>query len=279
MNVRGGSVMNYITDKILTDSFTMEYLRFGEGKKTLVILPGLSVQSVITFAPSIVHQYERFTKDFTVYLFDRRLVLPPSYNINQMAEDTVSAFEQLGLSDIYLFGVSQGGMIAMTIAAEHSGLIKRLSLSSTAMRVDEARFGVIGKWISLAEAKDREGLYRAMAKDIFPAGLISKVENEFAMLSQTVTDAELEHFIILAKGISGFDLTNRADSIKCPVQFSYDENDDVLGADSSSELIALLGTHKGFTKKTFNGFGHVLYDTAPDFGEWMYSFFEQDSIS
>ena len=267
--------MNYITDKVITDSFIMKYLRFGDGKKSLVILPGLSVQSVMPFAPDIVRQYERLAKDFTVYLFDRRLVLPSSYNISHMAEDTVIAFEKLGLSDIYLFGVSQGGMIAMTIAAEHPGLVKRLSLCSTAMRIDEVRFGVIRKWINLAENKDKEGLFRAMAEDIFPASFISTIEDGFVKLSQTVTDAELEHFIILARGILGFDLTGRADSIKCPVQFSYDENDKVLGADSCQEIIELLGSHQGFTQKTFNGSGHALYDIAPDFGDWLYSFFIQ----
>lgn len=265
--------MNYITDKVITDRFTMEYMRFGDGRKSLVILPGLSVQSVMPFAPNIVRQYKCFTNDFTVYLFDRRLVLPSSYNISQMAEDTISAFEELGLSDIYLFGVSQGGMIAMTIAAEHPELVKRLALCSTAMRVDEVRFEVIRKWISLAEARNREGLFLTMAEDIFPAEFISTIEGEFVRLSRTVTDEELRHFIILARGIHGFDLTNRADSIKCPVQFSYDENDKVLGTDSASELIALLGSHQGFIQKTFNGSGHALYDIAPDFGDWLYSFF------
>ena len=54
---------------------------------------------------------------------------------------------------------------------------------------------------------------------------------------------------------------------------TYDENDKVLGTDSASELIALLGSHQGFIQKTFNGSGHALYDIAPDFGDWLYSFF------
>ena len=35
---------------VTTETFSMDYFRFGQGEKTLVILPGLSVQSVEGFA-------------------------------------------------------------------------------------------------------------------------------------------------------------------------------------------------------------------------------------
>ncbi len=56
----------------VTENFSMDYIRFGSGRKTLVILPGLSVQSVIPAAADIEKQYDLFKKDYTVYLFDRR---------------------------------------------------------------------------------------------------------------------------------------------------------------------------------------------------------------
>ena len=58
--------MDFLTHKVYADDFQMEYLQFGHGKNTLVILPGLSVQSVIPLASMIVKRYEIFTEDFTV---------------------------------------------------------------------------------------------------------------------------------------------------------------------------------------------------------------------
>ena len=37
-------------ETIKTESFTMDYFKFGHGKEVFVILPGLSLQSVMIFA-------------------------------------------------------------------------------------------------------------------------------------------------------------------------------------------------------------------------------------
>ncbi len=268
--------MEYKICQIVTNQFTMKYLRFGNGRKSLVVLPGLSVQSVTGFAPSIVNQYKCFTDDFTVYVFDRRSDSPDNYDIFQMAEDTVNAFTRLGLSGIYLFGVSQGGMIALTIAAAYPEMVSKLSISSTAMRVDENRFAVIREWVELAENKDSAGLYLSIGKHIYPGGFFEQSKDAFAEIAKTVTDDELANFIKLANGIKGFDLTNKVGQIRCPVQLSYDEEDSIFVDDPASELKKHLSSLAGFEAKSFRGFGHALYDTAPGFAEWLYGFFEEE---
>lgn len=80
-------------ETIRTDKFTMDYFRFGEGKETLVILPGLSVQSVMASADAVVDAYRPLTDDFTIYLFDRRKELPDSYSIYEIAQDTAEAIQ------------------------------------------------------------------------------------------------------------------------------------------------------------------------------------------
>ena len=59
-----------------TDDFSMQYIRFGSGEKSMVILPGLSVQSVMPLAQDVAKAYEIFSEQYTVYLFDRRAELP-----------------------------------------------------------------------------------------------------------------------------------------------------------------------------------------------------------
>ena len=270
--------MEYNISQIVTDQFSMKYLSFGNGRKKLVILPGLSVQSVTGFAPSIINQYKCFTDDFTVYVFDRRSDPPDNYDIFHMAEDTVNAFTRLELSGIYLFGVSQGGMIALTIAATYPEMISRLSVSSTVMRMDEKRFDVIRKWIELAEKKNSTGLYLSIAKHIYPIDFFEQSKDAFAEIAKIVTDDELANFVKLANGIKGFDLTDKIAQIKCPVQLSYDEDDSVFVDDPASELKKQLGSLAGFESKSFNGYGHALYDTAPGFAEWLFGFFEEEKV-
>ena len=109
---------NLILSTVKTPSFEMDYLRFGSGDRVFVILPGLSVKSVLESASLIARQYERIAKDHTVYLFDRRKTLPYSYPVDDMAADTARAMDALGLRNVFLFGASQGGMIAQQIAGD-----------------------------------------------------------------------------------------------------------------------------------------------------------------
>ena len=128
--------MSIQIQKVVADTLEMNYFRFGSGEKTMVILPGLSVQSVMGPAQAVADEYAVMKDEFTVYLFDRRTELPPDYNIYDMADDTAKAIKALGLSDIYLFGASQGGMIAMTVAILYPELVRKLALGSTASDTD-----------------------------------------------------------------------------------------------------------------------------------------------
>ena len=111
--------MSIPIETVHTDTFSMNFFRFGRGEETLVILPGLSVQSVMGVADAVAAAYQPLADVFTVYVFDRRTELPASYSVREMARDTATAFQMLGLKKVCLFGASQGGMIALVIAVEH----------------------------------------------------------------------------------------------------------------------------------------------------------------
>ena len=49
----GTTAMSIQIETVKTDAFTMDYFQFGQGKETLVILPGLSVQSVMDSADAV----------------------------------------------------------------------------------------------------------------------------------------------------------------------------------------------------------------------------------
>ena len=53
---------------------TMDYIRFGSGKRALGILPGLGdgLQTVKGTALPMAFMYRLFAKDFTVYAFSRK---------------------------------------------------------------------------------------------------------------------------------------------------------------------------------------------------------------
>ena len=261
--------MGIPVETIRTDGFEMRYFRFGSGERNLVILPGISVTSVMSLADAIAKQYERFTHDFTVWVFDRRSDLPASYPVSGMASDTAKAIESAGLKDICLFGASQGGMIAMLIAAEHPGLVKKLVLGSTACRVSEEKFGEIGRWIELAKEGDGVGLYLEFGRAVYPAAVFESYKNVLTSLGRSVTEEDLQRFIVLAEGIRGFDASRELSEIRCPVLVTGAEDDGVLGSNAARDIAEKL---RNSELQLYNGYGHASYDTAPEYGSDMLAF-------
>lgn len=155
-------------ETLQTNDFSMDYFKFGTGSKIAAILPGLSIKSVMGSADAIADGYSILKDDFTVFVFDRRKEIPDAYPIRQMADDTAQAMKKLGLKDIYIFGASQGGMIAISIAIENPDLVAKLVLGSTSSHVRENQFEVIKDWISLANRGDREGLYLSFGEKLYP---------------------------------------------------------------------------------------------------------------
>ena len=248
-------------ERVECRDFAMEYFRFGSGARTLVILPGLSVQSVMGSADAVAQAYDALAQDYTIYLFDRRETLPDVYGVEEMGRDTAEAMKALGLKDVYLFGASQGGMMALVIAIEYPELVKKLVLGSTSAHVLPEQFRSIERWIALAE--------------IYPPAVFRQFREALIAAGKIVTEAELRRFIILARGIEGFDVSNRVAEIQCPVLAIGVFEDAVLDADATMEIAEKLDLKPDFRLYLYTGYGHAAFDTAPDYRERIKRFFEE----
>ena len=255
------------------DDFEMGYCKFGFGSKTFVILPGLSVQSVIKAKEAVEASYAMMGSDFTTYLFDRKYEVSDGYSIYDMADDTANAMKALGLSDVYLFGASQGGMIAMAIAIKYPELVKKLVLGSTSSHVKPEQRTVIDHWIELAKEKDPKELYQNFGKEVYPPAVYEQYKDYFNDVAETVKEGELEKFAILAEAIKDFDVTNEIEKIKCPVLVIGVFDDEVLDSDASMEIAEKLDNRTDCALYMYNGYGHAAFDTAPDYRKRIYDFF------
>ena len=256
-----------------TNDFEMDYFRFGTGERTMVILPGLSIQSVMNAAMIVAKQYEIFSSDFTVYVFDRRKELPAVYTVRDMARDTAEAMEALGLRDVCLFGASQGGMMAIVIAAEFPQLVQKLAIGSAAARFGEEEYRGLGRWVDYAKKGDREGLYLAFGEAIYPPAIFEQLREALVMIARTVTDEEMKKFVVLAEGTKDFDVTDELKRIKKPILAIGAADDKVLGPQAGRLIADILRGKDGCEYFEYNGYGHAAFDTAPDYKERLYRFF------
>ncbi len=259
-------------ENVKTDSFSMDYIRFGHGEGVFVIIPGLSVQSVMPLADMVADAYKILTEDYTVYMFDRIKDLPEVYTVRDMARDTAAAMRELGLKDVVLYGASQGGMISSVIALENPDLISRLVLASTAASIDENVGKVVKKWKDLASEGKAEELYLSFGEDIYPKEVFEQSKGLLTDAAKTVTKEELDRFVILASGMEGFDVLGDIGKISCPVFLMGSSDDRVLGSEASMKIAEKFKGREDFLFHMYEGYGHSAYDTAPDYKERILKF-------
>ena len=251
--------------------FEMDYARIGGGKRIFLMLPGLSLTPVTPAAPTVAAQYASALTDYTIYLFDRRKNVSAGYSCMDMADDTVRAMDILGIGSAYIFGVSQGGMIAQCIAIHYPQYADKLLLASTNSRGNETSKAVFEKWLELAKNGDRRSLNRSFARSIYTPEYLEKYADAFAAMEEQGTDGQLEQFVIFLQACIDFGVYDELCNIKCPVMVIGAEDDRVLTAAASTEIAEKLGC----ACYIYEHYGHAVYDEAPDYLSRVLEFFNR----
>lgn len=257
---------------VSTENVEMDYIVFGNGEKSFVILPGLSVHSVMGLADSIADAYKCFTEEYTVYLFDRPKTLQEGTTIRDLAASTAEAMKAVGIENAYIFGASQGGMIAQYIGIDHPELVTKMILGSTLSK-QNATFEAVGKeWLSLAEKKDENSLLEKFVDDIYSENTLNAYRDMLISSNTGITDEEYERLVILIKSCMTFDCYEELSEIQCSVLVLGSEGDKVVTAEASKEIAEALNCEIYLYDTSY---GHGVYDEAPDYKQRCMDFFAQ----
>ncbi len=256
---------------VKTECFEMDYCRFGSGKRNLVILPGMSIKPVVPMADAIAQAYDIFTKDYTVVLFDRKKDMEYGYSAEDMSEDTYIAMQKLGIDHASIFGVSQGGMMALALAVNHPELVEKLVPGSTLARKNEAEERCMTEWITLAEKKDAAALNRSFRETVYSEEYLKMFDAAFRAAENDVNDDEFRRTEILAQACLDFDIYDRLDKITCPVFVLGSWKDKALTGKASVELAERLQCRLFM----YADYSHAVYDEAPDYKKRVLEFLNQ----
>ncbi|MBR0229933.1 MAG: alpha/beta hydrolase [Erysipelotrichaceae bacterium] len=258
-------------DSVKTEDFEMRYVHFGNTLgDPVVILPGLSIKSVMESYQAIARQYTIFADNSDVYLFDRREDVPHGYDMDTMAEDTIKAMDVVGIRNAYLLGVSQGGMLAQLIAVKRPDLVKKMVLCSTAANVEPEEENRIKDWMILAQQGRREELAMAFARLVYSPEIVEANSQMFNDMAESFTEDELARFVIMAGATTGFDLREKLKEINCPVLVIAGDSDRIFSVKKAEELAELV---KGDLYIYENG-SHAVYDEKANFPERVFIYFK-----
>ena len=249
----------------------MSYASFGNGKKVLVILPGLSdgLATVRGKALLLAAPYRKFIDDWTVYMFSRKDELPEGYSIREMAEDQAEALKELQLEKVSVMGVSQGGMIAQLLAAEHPELVEKLVIAVSAPRVNEQIRACVDRWISLAQAGDHRQLMIDTAEKSYSENYLKKYRKMYPLLGRIGRPENYSRFLANAHAILRFDAVPELAKIICPTLIIGGTEDQIVGA---AALYELRDHISGSELYMYEGLGHAAYEEAKDFNERVFGF-------
>ena len=244
------------------DDTYMNVIKFGSGKKILTVIAGISLCGLEGLGNQIENNFRFLTSDFTVYIFDRKKVLPENYTMTDMAEDIFLCLNQLGIHKTSLYGISQGGMISMLFAIHHPELVEKLVLCSTSAKVENTN-KAFSEWKKASDSENITALNQSFLDYVYSDSYKEAIKEFIPQLLEQGTMEDLKRFLILLKSMENFDITNLLNSIKCPTLVICDMNDKIFNYKCSNEIAEKIGFQ---LCKTFlyNQYSHAVYDESPD---------------
>ncbi len=257
------------TGTVVTDSFTMDYAELGDGDKNFVLLPGVSIQKVVPQAEEVASGYAAIINAGNkIFLFDRKNDFKSGYSVAQMAEDTFIAVKKLGIEKAVFMGTSQGGMMVQEIAINHPEAVEKIILASTSSRPCSEADSVFKNWIALGKKRDRAALDKNFSDLFFSKEFAEKFSDVLLNSNAAATDNDLDRFIILSEACMHHDAYDRLGEITAPTFVIGEATDKVLTGKASFDIAEKLGCECFM----YSGFGHAVFDEAPDYKEKLLEF-------
>ena len=248
-----------------------EYIRFGTGPNVLVMLPGLGdgLRSMKGTALPMALMYRMFAKDFTVYAFGRKLVLPEGCSIRDMARDVADAMDELGIDRADIFGVSMGGMIAQYLAIDYPEKVGKLILTVTSAKPNPILVESIREWVDCAKRKDHRALMDSNLKRIYSEDYYRKNKWTIPLLGALTKPKSYDRFLIQAEACLNHNAYADLHRIQAQTLVVGGEKDASLGGDASREIAEAIPNAR---LKMYPQWGHGLYEEAKDFNDLILDF-------
>ena len=182
------------------------------------------------------------------------------FSLQDMAEDWVQLWDEIGVGTTHLAGISMGGLIARILASVASERIESLSLISTMPGPEYLSFPRSSGWPETQEgvseilktyfAKDyfkkNQILIQAMAKTISKAVKEEYFNEKAAGQREAVRHFKPEQFPV--------------DQFRARTQVIYGDEDQIISGQTANDLVSLF---KGADKIEFKGAGHLLLGEKP----------------
>lgn len=242
----------------------MDYIRFGTGRKALILLPGLGdgLLTMKGMALPIALMYRAFAREYTVFVFSRKNRMPRGYTTRDMARDQRRAMEALGISRADVVGISMGGMIAQHLAADAPEMVRRLVLVSTCPCANALLTESVTEWMDCAQRDDHMGLMRSTAQRTYTQAYLDREKWAIPIAGKVSKPRSYERFYVQAQACMSHDSLARLPMISAPTLVIGGCLDRTVGSEGSGQIAESI---PGARLWMYPQYGHGLYEEAKDF--------------
>lgn len=253
------------------DEGTMTYLEFGRGEDALVILPGLSdgLKTVHGQKLNLAFYFRNFLANFRVYVFSRKNEIEGKYTTREMARDQMQALKKIGLNEINLMGISQGGMIAQHFAIDYPEMVSKLIIGVSISRPSQTLQKVVTNWIDMAKKDDYRTLMIDTMENTYSPKTLKKYRVTYPIISRIGKPDNFKRFIAQANACLSHNTFQNLSEIKCPTLVIGGDSDKVVGKGTSQEISQQIPDSELIIYK---GLGHGAYEEGKNFNNDVMNF-------
>ena len=256
---------------IKLNDISIDYLTFGKGKKHLVIIPGVGDALINNknFTNFYKNKYKAFKDQYKIYIISRRNNMPANFTTADMAQDIIKLLEHLNINNIDLIGISQGGMIAQTVAIKKPDLVNKLVLMVTTPCTNSTISYSVSNWIKMIDAKEYKLLLKDMALKTYVGRNTKRYLKAFELYSKILNKKAYDKFYIMLKACLKHNTLKDLNKITASTYIIGAKLDQVVGYEGSILL------HQGIKNakiKLYEDYSHGVYNEVKDFNKDVLTF-------
>lgn len=255
---------NAKNETIAMNDTDIDYIVFGNGKKNLLMIPGLGdgLKTAKGMAVPFALMYRKLAKDYRVYVMSRRNDLPKDFTTRDMAKDIAVVLQKLGVEQTTVIGVSQGGMIAQYLAIDFPDMVEKLILTVTLAKQNDTVQRVISDWMDMAQSGDYKCLMMDTAEKSYSENYLKKNRWMYSLMSNFGKPKSFERFMIMAQACITHNAYYELKKITCPTLILGGKKDKIVTGEASIEIANQICDSELYM---YEEFGHSAYEEAKDF--------------
>ncbi|MDF0606979.1 alpha/beta hydrolase [Neisseriaceae bacterium TC5R-5] len=234
----------------------------GQGSETLLLFNGITM-STVTWAlmqPGLEQHFRLLRLDFLGQGQSDHPVVE-KYLLHEQADLAAALLDHLQIQQVYLVGLSYGGMVAQHFAHQHPLRLKRLLLAATLAWSDSVNARMGDSWIAANAAGGLDLRYQVSVPWLFSSRFLA---SHGAMLDDLKTMAHLvdwDAVVRLINGVKEHDARTWLPNLSVPCHILVG-NEDRLTPLYQAEL--LKSSIPNANLEILPGAGHVLHIEAAE---------------